>query len=226
MISTGKVKYFESQQDDEQVVFLARKHILAMAPIFTISFLVYLIGFLAIFVFPSLIPVLVEGFAYNVYVLVVSLMFLFNTIYLFSNWVLYYLHVAILTTEHFVEIEQYGLFGRKVSQLALDKIQDVSNDQRGLVHTMFNLGNVLIQTAGEAPNFDLNFMPDPYKICQTIMEVEEEYSNRHGIRGGGTNGSANNTTNPGQTDVPAKPQSELPQPEIEYPGAEWNQEQK
>ena len=222
MAEPKQIKYFESQQPDEQIVFLIRRHILAMMPVFAISFSLYAIGFALIFVFPVLVPDAVSGFNYNVYVLIVSLLFLFNTVFLFSNWVLHYLHVALLTTEHFVEIDQYGLFGRKVSELTLDKIQDVTNDQQGLVHTIFNLGFVKVQTAGEAPNFELRFVPDPYTICQTIMETEENYSSRHGLRGNGTNTNANQV----QEMTEASPEEPLKEPEIEYPGGEWNQEQK
>ena len=210
-------KYFESQQPDEEVIFVVRRHIIALMPIFAISFFLYFLGFLAIFILPSQIPMLVNGFAYNIYVLIVSLLFLFNTVFLFSNWVLHYLHIALLTTEHFVEIDQYGLFGRKVSSLTLDRIQDVSNDQRGLIHTIFNLGSVQVQTAGELPNFTLRFVPDPYKICQTIMETEEDYSTRHGLR----------PSNVAETQTNEEMQPEtVTSPNIEYPGGEWKQEQK
>lgn len=205
------VKYFESQQPDEEVIFVVRRHIIALMPIFAIVAAIYFLGFFGVFILPSLVPTLVTGLAYNVYILVISLIFLFNTIFLFSNWVLHYLHISLLTTEHFVEIDQYGLFGRKISALTLDRIQDVSNDQNGLLHTLFNLGSVQIQTAGEAPNFQLHFVPDPYKICQTIMETEENYSNRHGLR-------------------PAPSAEEQPisevEPIIEYPGGEWKQGQE
>ena len=210
-----QIKYFESQQPDEEVIFLVRRHIIALMPIFAIAFIIYVLGFAAIFVIPGLVPSLVTGFAYNIYILVVSLMFLFNTVFLFSNWVLHYLHIALLTTEHFVEIDQYGLFGRKVSALTLDRIQDVTNDQRGIIHTIFNLGSVQIQTAGEAPNFILRYVPNPYKICQSIMETEEEYSSRHGLRSGSSHEDAKKEAEPTEAEV---------EPTIEYPGEEWKQE--
>lgn len=224
MAEVKEYKYFESQQPDEQIILLVRRHILALASVFAIAFIVYAIGFLAIFIFPFLIPSMVEGFAYNIYVLVISLIFLFNTVFLFSNWVLHYLYVCLLTTEHFVEIDQYALFGRKISTLTLDKIQDVTNDQHGLINTVFNLGLVQVQTAGELPNFIVRYVPDPARICQTVMETEEAYSNRHGIRGNGLTGNANQTAANSQTAPSATPENMPPQePNIEYPGDEWKQ---
>jgi uncharacterized membrane protein YdbT with pleckstrin-like domain len=203
-------KYFESQQEDEDVIILVRRHIIALVPVIAMSALLYLIGLLAVLVFPFILPVMVQGFAYNIYVIVVSLLFLFTTIFVFNNWVLHYLHVAILTTEHLVEIDQAGLFSRKISELALEKIQDVSSSQEGLINTMFDIGEVEIQTAGEAPNFVIEYAPDPSKTAQKIMETEEIYCEKHGIRTGANSSNANNNTT-------------LNQPTIEYPGGEWEQ---
>jgi len=216
------VKYFESQQEGEEVVLLIRRHVLALVSVIAIAVLIYLIGLIAVFVLPFIAPVMVKGFALNIYVILISLLFLFNTIFLFNNWVLHYLHVAILTTEHFVEINQMGLFARKVSEMTLEKIQDVSASQKGLLHTMFDIGEVVIETAGEAPNFVIEFAPDPNKISQQIMDTERIYCEMHGIRTAGVGGNANNNTFIQQANA-MNPQSqpEMPEPNIEYPGEQW-----
>jgi membrane protein YdbS with pleckstrin-like domain len=207
------IKYFDSQQDDESVVIVIRRHILELLPAFLICGAVYLFVFLAVFVFPFAVPFLVSGYAYNFYVLLVSLIALFNTLALFSMWSLHYLHVSILTNEHFVEIEQPGIFSRKISELSLDKIQDVSMSQKGVVNSVFNIGQLTVETAGEADNFELHYIPDPYQTSQKIMEIEEEYCLRHGIRGSGVAHSAN--ANASSCAQPGRPLSE---PNIEFPG--------
>ncbi len=217
-------KYFESPQEDENVILLIRRHYIAILPIIAIATLIYIIGLIAVFVLPTVVPAIVTGFAFNIYVLVVSMMFLFNTIFLFNNWVLHYLHVAILTSEHFVEINQTGLFSRKISEMALEKVQDVSASQKGLIHTMFNLGEVEVQTAGEAPNFLIHFVPDPNGVSQKIMETEEEYCKRNGLRTSGLGGNANTNQFANGQSVVTPPQG--PEPSIEYPGDEWNTSQK
>ncbi len=209
-------KYFESQLPDEKVVLLIRRHFLAILPFVVTASLFYMLGFLLIFVVPLVIPSLVTGFAYNVYILAVSLLFFFNTALLFHNWTLHYLHVAILTDDHFVEIAQSGLFSRKVSQLSLDKIQDVSADQKGMVNTMFNLGTVDLQTAGDMPNFVIELVPDPNGIAQKVMQIEEEYSERTGLKGDGINRNANTVAN--VVSAAAVPVSnQFGSPEIEFP---------
>lgn len=194
-------KYFASQQADEDVVMTIRKHWFVLVPSCFMAGLIYLIGLFLVLIAPLMWPNLVDGIAYNFYVLIVSLIFLFNTAYLFSVWLIHYLNVGIVTTEHVVEICQESLFSRKISQLGLDKIQDVSAEQKGITQTMFNYGHVDIQTAGELPNFNFKDVPNPNDIAQKLMEIEEDYSNKHGIRN-------DLTPNPVQTEVA---------PQIEYP---------
>ncbi len=218
-----QTKYFESQQPDEDVVLLVRRHNIALMPILAISTLVYIIGLIMAFVLPFAIPALVSGFVFNVYVLIVSLVFLFNTIFLFNNWVLHYLHVAILTTEHFVEINQVGLFSRKVSEMTLEKVQDVSASQKGLIHTMFNVGDVEVETAGETPNFVLQFVADPNGVSQKIMETEEAFCRRNGTRTSGTSPNVNTNQYNGQMNSTMPPQNpQYSEPNIEYPGDQQN----
>lgn len=81
----------------------------------------------------------------------------------------------ILTNEHLVEIEQSAIFSRKVSELDLDSIEDASAIQQGFIQTMLHFGKVLVQTAGELPNFNFAGLPFPYEISQKIMEIKEAY---------------------------------------------------
>ncbi len=225
MIDNTK-KYFESQLPDEKVILLIRRHFLAILPHVVMASLVYFVGLLLVFVMPVFVPFVTTGPAFNIYILLVSLMFFFNTAYLFHSWVLHYLHVGILTDDHLVEVNQSGLFARKVSQMSLDKIQDVSASQRGMVNTMFNLGTVDIQTAGEAPNFILEFIPDPNAISQKIMQIEEAYCERVGIKGDGLRTNANVTDRVVQgVGNGSSPQAQTNQavyapPTIEYPADE------
>jgi len=217
-------KYFESQLPDERVILLIRRHFLAILPYVVTAGLFYLLGLILVFVLPALFPAVVSGFSYNIYILAVSVLFLFTTSFLFHNWTLHYLHVAILTDDHFVEVSQAGMFSRKVSQMSLDKVQDVSASQKGVVDTMFDIGTVDVQTAGELPNFLIEHVPDPSGIAQQVMKIEEEYCERVGLKGDGITKNANVTSR-----VEAVQQNiannqdatdENPVPVIEYPVAQ------
>lgn len=181
-----KAKYFSAQKKDEVVLRVMRKHWLVLMPVIVIVSSVYLLGFLAIFLLPNYLPALVEGFLYNIYVMIVSLTFLFNTVYLFTEILIYYFNVGIITNEHLVEIEQARLFARTISELMLDNIQDVTASQSGILQTMFDYGNVNIQTAGKLPNFMFTNIRNPNVCAQEIIDASEKYVKKHGsLRGAG-----------------------------------------
>jgi len=205
-------KFFESQQSDESIILIIRRHWFELLPAFMVGLMVYFVLFLSIIFIPINIPSIVTGSFYNLFVLIISIFFLFDTVFLYNTWVLHYLHVAILTSEHFVEITQYDVFSRKISELGLDKIQDVEAFQKGMFAAIFNYGGLTVETAGEMPNFMLEYVGNPNKVSQKIMEVEEDYCIRHGIRSNGISGNANQVNNIPVNPGPVSPESVSQEP--------------
>jgi hypothetical protein len=87
----------------------------------------------------------------------------------------YYLSVQIVTTQRIIDIAQKGLFGREVNELQFDKIEDVTHKQNGLIATIFNFGDVVVQTAASASSKTSGFVfkniPNPAKAHKIIMDV-------------------------------------------------------
>ena len=175
-------KYFESQNDKEEICMLVRKHWFMLLPSLMVIGLLYFIGAFSIFLLPALMPEITVGAAYNFYIIVTSLLFLMTTNIFFYVLLIYHLNVGLVTNEHIVEVVQERLFSRKVSQLEMGKIQDVAAHQSGVMQTILNYGDVTIQTAGELPNFIFRKVPDPNKIAQTISKLAVEFGLRHGTR--------------------------------------------
>jgi len=107
-----------------------------------------------------------------------SLFFTFLWLLFFAIWIDYYFDVWIVTSERIINIEQKGLFTRVVSELELEKIQDVTTDVRGVIPTFLNYGHLLIQTAGERERFIFRNVPDPYTIKDVIMKLQNELENK------------------------------------------------
>lgn len=71
-------------------------------------------------------------------------------------------------------MEQNGLFSREVSELELEKIQDVTTEVLGIIPTFLDYGHVYIQTAGEKERFIFASVPAPYRIKDTIMNLQKQ----------------------------------------------------
>lgn len=79
----------------------------------------------------------------------------------------------IITDKTITQVLQDGLFNRKVSQLSIGDVEDVTADRRGVFQTIFNYGVLNIETAGEQVNFHFTFCPNPNYYARQILEASE-----------------------------------------------------
>jgi len=91
----------------------------------------------------------------------------------------YYLDTWIITNDRIINIEQRGLFNRMASELHMGAVQDVTSDVKGIVHTFFDYGAVLVQTAAENTVFMFKDVEHPEKVKELIIRLVEEYKEAH-----------------------------------------------
>ena len=97
-----------------------------------------------------------------------------------TRFVDYYLDFWIVTNDKILNVEQNGLFSRTVSELELARVQDVTSEIKGIIPTIFNFGNVYIQTAGEVEHFIFEQVPHPDEIRKQIIDLAEVERKRLG----------------------------------------------
>ncbi len=113
-------------------------------------------------------------------VLVGFLLVLFSLIatgiaaYLYTN------NVLLLTSEKIAQFLYPSLFNRKISQLNIGDIQDVTVTQVGIFPRLFNYGTIVIETSGEQDNYIFSFAPNPYIASKAIISAHEEYIHQYG----------------------------------------------
>jgi hypothetical protein len=95
-------------------------------------------------------------------------------LYSFLIWVDYYFDIWIITSERIINIEQKGMFSRKVSELRYNKIEDITTEVVGFIPTVLNYGDVRIQTAAEEAEFCFRTVSDPYGIKNIIMGLQRK----------------------------------------------------
>lgn len=163
---------FEGRKEHEEVKVFTRRHWwVLLAP--TLGFIIF-----------SIIPVfliilagrwIIEydlgawiGLAWIIYIMLLW----FG---LFYKLTMHTLDVWIVTDERVIDSMQLGLFRRKVSELHLESIQDVSVRTNGFIQSYFNFGNVEIQTGAPEQRFLFREVPRPLEIKDTIMAVAKQY---------------------------------------------------
>jgi hypothetical protein len=129
-------KYFADQFDNEEVLFVFRKHPIVMRRGLVFGMLAILLGTV-----PSLIkPNYVVYFAGLMCGLVVG------TIIFMPSWIAWHFSVFIVTDQRLIQITQKGLFHRSVVDMGLNQIQMVNYEVDGLQATLLGFGTIVMQT--------------------------------------------------------------------------------
>lgn len=86
---------------------------------------------------------------------------------------LYKSNVVLVTSEKIAQVLYRTIFDRKISQLSIGDVHDVTVTQKGVFARMFNYGTLTIETAGEQANFTFTFTPQPYERAKDIVGAHE-----------------------------------------------------
>ena len=168
---------FETQDREEKIVALLRQHWIVNVP-WIIAAVIMLVAAFWYKYLPlvSLLP--------SNYRLIIVLGYLLLVYYYVTEKLLkWFFNVYIITDERIVDVDFISLLYKQVSDIKIDKIQDITYDMSGLIEAFFNYGTIHIQTASEVPCIDFESIPRPQQVVrlinQLLLEEElEEYQGR------------------------------------------------
>jgi uncharacterized membrane protein YdbT with pleckstrin-like domain len=164
----------------ETKVLYFRRHPIALLPIALTAFLIFVIPVAFFFLAQILKPGFLDQVGYfTLFVLGASAFFLFGFLFVFELFIEYWLDVFIVTDHRILDIDQHGLFNRTVSELRMYRVQDVTSETKGILHTLLDYGNVHVQTAGEVERFHFEDIPNPNGVAKLILEMAEKDRQEH-----------------------------------------------
>ncbi len=165
-------------QPGEQIVATLKRHPFGIVSMYISAvFGLIIAGLLAFVLLPHLldqynvgggnVTTLVYGGLGIVVIGMVVILAVATTVYWQNQWV--------ITTDSITQISQNSLFGRQVSQLSMDNLEDVTVIQDGILPHMFNYGILKAETAGERSKFQFPYCPNPNEYARRILEVHEQF---------------------------------------------------
>lgn len=90
----------------------------------------------------------------------------------------------IVTNLNVTQVTQVGLFHRKVSEVTMLNIEDVTSQRKGIFQTIFDFGVLHIETAGEQNNFVFAYCPRPDSTAKVLLDTRENFLQRRNYRVG------------------------------------------
>ncbi|MDP1619494.1 MAG: PH domain-containing protein [Candidatus Moranbacteria bacterium] len=172
--------HFSDKREDEEMITVIHRHWFNILQNLFLIFTMLLLLFGSYAILPALFPILADADYQRLLVFFESLFAMLIWIMFFLVWIDYYFDVWIITSKRIVNITQRGLFSREVSEVELDKIQDVSAEVLGIIPTFLNYGDVQIQTAAEQEKFLFEKVADPYALKNIIMNLEKSSEKQTG----------------------------------------------
>ena len=136
-------KYFEDQFDDETVLYVFRKHPIAMRKGLIIGLVFWLVGpiyTLVLSYIPGHFPTM------NFFFASLGLSIALGLLILLPYWISWYFSLFIVTDQRFIQITQKGLFHRAVIDMPLNQIQMVNYEIGGFNQTLLGFGTIMMQT--------------------------------------------------------------------------------
>lgn len=158
---------FETQSDSEHVILLLRAHpITQVFWILAVFIMLILTFFISLFLERIL----------STQQLIFAVLFWFAVIasYAFLNILNWLFNVGIVTNERIVDVDFHGTLYKELSASSIDKIEDVTVKTGGFAASLFNYGNLFIQTAGTEKNIEFLNVPNPTQAATIINNLMKQ----------------------------------------------------
>lgn len=162
---------FEEQEEGEKPLLILRRHFLTnlhwiiisallfAAPLIFVSFF----STLSVFDFQMLPPHFILIFVIFYYLIVFT--------YLFVNFITWYFNIVLITDKKVIDVDFSNLVYKNVAATKHSLLQDASYSQIGVLRSLFDYGDVMVQTAGSLDNFNFNAVPKPERVVRIVEQL-------------------------------------------------------
>lgn len=154
----------DGQLEDEEIVLLLRAH-----PVTFIPWIASAIGM-------SILPLI--GNIVLIRVLTLSELLFINTFwycfifsYVFFHVLSWLFNVGILTSKRVIDIDYTSVVNRHITATSLEEVADVSKNTTGFIRSMFQYGDVQVQTSGVTQNVEFLAVPQPSEVAIIINKL-------------------------------------------------------
>lgn len=155
--------------ENEAIAMVVRKHWFVMTRTVVFFAVLLLVPLLISFLLPFAETFVDQTKLDAIINFVLALYTMGVLLFLFLAWMDYYLDMWVVTNMRIIDIKQTGLFNREISEIPMNRIQDVTIEVKGVVETMLKFGTIRIRTAG-GQEFTITNIPRLYDVKDAILK--------------------------------------------------------
>jgi len=160
---------FEAQEVNEEIILLIRHDLITNVP--------WIIATIILILIPPLISVLSSLFApfFVISTLTQLILVLFYYLAIFGfilvQFTLWFFNAVLITNIRIIDYDVTGILVKHISETRLNLVEDVNYSQVGSIRTVFDYGDVTVQTAGASENFIFELVPKPARIVKILGDM-------------------------------------------------------
>jgi hypothetical protein len=158
---------FDRKEKDEEIIMITRKHWVAYFTHILLAFFIPLLP-IVLLVISSNSEIYGKSTVY-LGLFVASVVISINIIV--TAIVQWYYNISIITDKRILCLKVNSIFQHSYTEILWRKIQDVSHDSIGVLSSIFDIGNVYLDTAGEGIDLTLKFVPKPRDVQEVINNL-------------------------------------------------------
>lgn len=150
---------FDGQREGEKLLFVFRRHIIAMRKGFWLLLIPFALSSIPVFIAPSNL----EMYWWPLAGLGLGLL-------LFAyHFLMWYYTIYIVSDQRLRQVTQKGFFGKDVVELGLSKIQSISYNVPGFSGEVLGFGTIVVQTY--VGDLIINKVEHPEKIYNKLQDA-------------------------------------------------------
>lgn len=170
---------FEGQDSNEQILLLLRAHPVTNLKWIVTAALLLLAPFLSPILFSSL-SLGLPPFPVSFKIVFLLIDYLLVLTIIFEGFLHWYFNVYIVTDKNIIDIDFHSVLFKNIDAAPIRNVEDTSSSMGGLLNSLFNYGNVYVQTAGAGRNIDFTSVPRPHHVADFILDETHKIHGKGG----------------------------------------------
>lgn len=162
---------FMGQEKEEKLLLFLRRHPITNFVWIAIAIALMLIPFVIFVIIQMANPSFSTGLPFRYILISVIFYYLFILSYIFANFLSWFYNIFLVTQKRIIDLDYSNLVYHHSTVTKVEMIQDVSHSRAGFIGSLFNYGNIFVQTAGSEPNLEAYSVPKPSRAANIIADL-------------------------------------------------------
>ncbi len=160
---------FQDQEENEKIVILVRRDLITNLPWITATILLILFPLLITPLSPWITPFINISASTQLIATLFYYLIIFG--FVLVEFILWYFNIGLVTNIRIIDVDVSGILSKHISETRLNIVEDVSYTQVGAIRSVFDYGDVFMQTAGTLTNFEFDRVPEPARVTRLVADL-------------------------------------------------------